>query len=109
MLLIAFAKHANGMLAATQVDCKNEGCSVNKCPQPKDQKKRAANKKKFSEQKKTRPEVVMNPTTTSINGVLLRIEMVLSFFGNKLTCWCGKKDFHGNTTHTYMPNYFSLT
>ena len=28
-----------------------EGYSVNKCPQPKDQKNIAANKKKFSEQK----------------------------------------------------------
>ena len=32
-------------------NCEKEGCSVNKCPQLKDQKKIAANMKKFSKQK----------------------------------------------------------
>ena len=42
---------SSGHLNVVCLNCKKEGCLVNKCPHPKDQKKIAANKNKFSEQK----------------------------------------------------------
>ena len=64
-------------------NCEKEECSVKKFPQPKDQKKIAANKKIFSEQKQnsegTNGGSKTSQTIVNINGVLHRVGMVLSF------------------------------
>ena len=81
MPIIAFALQGSG-----NRNCEKAGCSVNKCPQPKDQKKMATKKKDFQSKSKmmeeplmkASPQVVMTlATTTKINGVLLRMGTVL--------------------------------
>ena len=86
-------------------NCEKGGCPVNKCSQSKDKEKIAANKKKFSEQKGTNGgsktssnnnshNYNQNKWGASKNGNSMKL------FRNKLMCWCGKKDYHWNTTHT---------
>ena len=58
MFTIVSKLEASGMIAASKLDIsmffsetEKEECSVNKYPQPKDQKNISSNKRKFSEQK----------------------------------------------------------
>ena len=90
MLTIFYGLQRNCMLSEVCCNCEKEGWFVNKCPEPKDEKKIAINRKKFQSRSRmveksmadTNPWVVMTQVSINrINEMLSRVKMVSIFLG----------------------------
>ena len=88
--------------------CEKEGCSIIKCVQPKEPKKIATTNKKFSEQQQNGGGTNGSKQYSSDDSSNYNENKWgapksgngINLYGNKLICWCGKKDCGLNINHT---------